>query len=344
MKAMVLAAGRGGRLEPLTQFLPKPLLPVVNRPVVHHAVNHLRSHGIVELAVNVHAFAEAVQSYLGDGSALGVSIRWSAEPELLGTAGRTKALADFFGAETAIVVSGDDVHDVDLTALLAQHRRTRALATIAVKPVADPAGFGIAVTDPTTEVIDFVEKPSPDRAPSNLASCGVYAIEPDVLARLPRGAAADFGRDVWPALAQRPGALHAFTATTYWNALRDLDELRRASLDALAGRVGLELPGDEIAPGVRAEDGCSIDVTATLDGPLAIGKNVVVEADAALRGAAVVGAHSRIGVGATVSAAVLMPGSIVPDDGVAIGGMVGDASTLASTLERYPAGTTRVWN
>jgi NDP-sugar pyrophosphorylase family protein len=344
MRAMVLAAGLGARLEPLTQFLPKPLLPVVNRPVIHHVVNHLRAHGIVDVAVNVHAFAETVQAYLGDGSALGTSIRWSVEPELRGTAGGTKALDDWLGPGTTLVVSADDVHDIDVTALLEQHRRTRALATLAVKPVADTAGFGVAVTDPTTEIIGFEEKPSPDRASSNLASCGVYAIEPEVLARLPAGAAVDFGRDVWPALAHRPGAMHAFTATTYWNAIRDLDELRRASLDAVAGRVGLEIPGDEIAAGVRAEDGCSIDVTATLDAPLAIGKNVVVEADAVLRGPAVIGAHSRVGVGATVSAAVLLPGSIVPDDGLAIGGMAGDASTLASTLERYPAGSTRVWN
>jgi NDP-sugar pyrophosphorylase family protein len=344
MRAMVLAAGLGARLEPLTEFLPKPLLPVANRPVIHHLLVHLSRHGVTEAAVNVHAFADAVQAYVGDGSALGVTVRWSVEPELLGTAGGTKAVEDYLGDETVLVLSGDDVHDVDLTALLEQHRRTEAQATLAVRSVADPSGFGIVVTDPTDAIVGFQEKPSPDEARSNLASCGIYAVEPEVLARIPAGAFVDFGRDVWPALARRPGALRAFTTTTYWNPLRDLGELRLASLDALTGRVRLDLPGDEIAHGIRAEDGCSIDVTATVEGPLVIGKNVVVEADAKVRGPAVIGAHSRVGVGSAVSEAVLLPGTVVPDDGVVLGGLVGEASTLASTLERYPAGATRVWN
>jgi NDP-sugar pyrophosphorylase family protein len=343
VKAIVLAAGPSTRLDPITALLPKPLAPVVNRPVMQHLLALLRLHGGTDVAVNLHAFADALRAYFGDGSALGVSIRWSAEPELLGTAGAVKALEDFRAGETVLVLSGDDLHDIDLAALVEHHRRTGALATLAVKAVDDPSGYGMVVSDPTTEIIAFQEKPPPDKAESNLVSCGVYVVEPEVLERVPAGRPADFGRDVWPALANRPGALQAFVTTGFWSGLGDLDELRRASLEAVSGRVRLELAGEEIASGIRVEDGCSIDVTATLEGPLAIGMNVAVEADAVLRGPAVVGANSRIGVGAVVSSSVLLPGTVVPDEGVAVGGLLGDAVALVSALERYPAGTSQVW-
>ena len=135
MKAMVMAAGLGTRLRPLTDFLPKPMMPVANRPVLHHLLNLLRRHDVSEVGINLHAFPEMIQSYFGDGSALDMSILWSEEPELLGTAGGTKKLQDYWGDETILITSGDGLHDVDLTALLGHHQRTGALATLTVKPV-----------------------------------------------------------------------------------------------------------------------------------------------------------------------------------------------------------------
>src|SRR5713226_4849504 len=145
MKAMVMAAGLGTRLRPLTEFLPKPMMPVANRPVMHHLVNLLRKHEITELGVNVHFFPDAIMNYFGDGSSLGVSIRWSRERELAGTAGGTKLLEEFWGGESILVTSGDGLHDVDLTAVAEQHVRTGVLATLVVKPVDDPSAYGVAV-------------------------------------------------------------------------------------------------------------------------------------------------------------------------------------------------------
>ena len=254
-----------------------------------------------------------------------------------------KRLEDFWAGERILVTSGDGLHDVDLTALLRQHERTGALATLVVKPVGDPSQYGVVVTDRTTRIVGFREKPAPDEAESNLASCGIYVLEPAVLEWIPDGEVSDFGRDVFPALLRDGAGLHAFTTMSYWNDVGGLDDLRRGSLDAVAGRVRVEIPGEQLEPGIHAEDGCTIDATATLEGPLAIGRNVAIEGDAVVRGPCAIGAHSRIGVGAAIRSAVLLPGSVVADDGLAIAGIFGDASSLASSVLKYPAGSTQTW-
>ena len=207
MKAMVMAAGLGTRLRPLTDLIPKPMVPIANRPVLHHLLNLLASHDVREVGINIHVLPELITGYFGDGSALGLRIRWSEEKELMGTAGGTKRLQDFWGRETILVTSGDGLHDVDVTALLGHHRRTGALATLAVKPVDDPSAYGVVILDRDTRIRGFQEKPRRDEARSDLANCGVYVIEPELLDRVPADTFYDFGEDVWPALvaAERAG-------------------------------------------------------------------------------------------------------------------------------------------
>jgi NDP-sugar pyrophosphorylase family protein len=154
---MVMAAGLGTRLRPLTQYLPKPMVPIANRPVLHHLLNLLAAHDVRQIGINLHAFPELIMSYFGDGSALGLEIRWSYEPELLGTAGGTRKLMDFWKGETILVTSGDGLHDIDVTALLGHHRRCGALATIAVKPVDDPSSYGVVVLDRDSRILGFQE-------------------------------------------------------------------------------------------------------------------------------------------------------------------------------------------
>src|SRR5688572_4728715 len=161
---MVMAAGLGTRLRPLTDFLPKPMVPIANRPVMHHLLNLLALHDVRQVGINIHAFPELITRYFGDGSALGLEIRWSEEKELLGTAGGTKKLEDFWGREAILVTSGDGLHDVDVTALLGHHQRTHALATLSVKPVDDPSAYGVAIIDRDTRIRGFQEKPRRDEA------------------------------------------------------------------------------------------------------------------------------------------------------------------------------------
>jgi NDP-sugar pyrophosphorylase family protein len=334
---MVMAAGLGTRLRPLTDFLPKPMVPIANRPVLHHLLNLLARHDIREVGVNIHVFPELIKSYFGDGSALGMSIRWSEESTLLGTAGGTKLLEDFWGRETILITSGDGLHDVDVTALLGHHLRTGGLATLAVKPVDDPSSYGVVILDRDTRIRGFQEKPSRDEAKSDLANCGVYVIQPELLDRVPPDTFFDFGTDMWPALVAAGEPVYAYTTMAYWNDVGGLDELRNSILDAVTGRVRIAIPGTEILPGVWAEEGCDIHQTAAVEGPVVLGPNVVIEEGARIRGPAAIGAESHVGRDAAIRSAALLPGSLVPDEGIAIAGIFGDASKLADSILRYPA-------
>ena len=338
MKAMVMAAGLGTRLRPLTDFLPKPMMPVANRPVLHHLLNLLRRHEVTEVGVNVHAYPEIIQAYFGDGSTLGMSIEWSHEDELLGTAGGTKKLEEFWGGETILITSGDGLHDVDVTALLGHHRRTGALATLTVKPVSDPSSYGVVILDRDTRVRGFQEKPTRDEARSDLANCGIYVIEAELLDRIPADTFHDFGNDVWPSLVAANEEVYAYTTMAYWNDVGDLDELRNTILDAVLGHVRVDVPGEEIAPGVWAEAGCEIADSARIDGPVVLGPGVVIAEDAQVRGPAAIGADCVVGKGAAIRSAALLPGTAVPNEGLAIAGIFGDASKLADAVLRYPAG------
>ncbi len=337
MKAMIMAAGLGTRLRPLTDVLPKPMVPIANRPVLHHLLNLLARHDVRDVGVNIHVFPELIERYFGDGSALGMRIRWSYEEELLGTAGGTKKLEDLWERETILVTSGDGLHDVDVTALLGHHQRSGALATLALKPVDDPSAYGVAILDRDTRIRGFQEKPSRDEARSDLANCGVYVVEPELLDRVPAGTFYDFGNDVWPALVQSGEPIYGYTTMAYWNDVGGLDELRNSILDAVSGRVRIDIPGEEIAPGVWAEAGCVVDPAATVEGPVVLGRNVVIEAGARIRGPAAIGADSRVGTDAAIRSAALLPGSVIPSEGIAIAGIFGDASQLAESILRYPA-------
>ena len=338
MKAMVMAAGLGTRLRPLTDFLPKPMMPVANRPVLHHLLNLLRRHEVTELGINLHAYPEIIQAYFGDGSSLGMSIEWSHEEELLGTAGGTKKLEEFWGGETILITSGDGLHDVDVTALLGHHRRTGALATLTVKPVTDPSSYGVVILDRDTRVRGFQEKPTRDEARSDLANCGIYVIEAELLDRIPADTFHDFGNDVWPSLVSANEEVYAYTTMAYWNDVGDLAELRNTILDAVLGHVRVDIPGEEIAPGGWAEAGCRIADSARIDGPVVVGPGVVIAEDAQVRGPAAIGADCVVGKGAAIRGAALLPGTAVPDEGLAIAGIFGDASKLADAVLRYPAG------
>jgi NDP-sugar pyrophosphorylase family protein len=337
VKAMVMAAGLGTRLRPLTDFLPKPMMPVANRPVLHHLLNLLRRHDVSEVGVNLHAFPEMIQRYFGDGSALDMSILWSYEPELLGTAGGTKKLQDHWGDEAILITSGDGLHDVDITALLGHHQRNGALATLTVKPVSDPSSYGVVILDRDTRVRGFQEKPRRDEARSDLANCGIYVIEPELLERIPPDTFVDFGQHLWPSLVAAGEPIYAYTTMAYWNDVGDLDALRNTILDAVLGNVKVDIPGEEIAPGIWVAEGASIHPDAQIDAPVVIGSNAVVEAGAQVRGPAAIGAECHVGKDAAIRRAALLPGSVVPDEGLAIAGIFGDASKLADSILRYPA-------
>lgn len=214
MKAIILAAGEGTRLRPLTQECAKAMLPVGGQPLLGHLVYLLRAHGLTEIAINLHHRPDDVVSYFGDGNDFGVQITYSYEQELLGTAGAVKKLRGFF-TETFLVIYGDLLTTLDLTALIRFHQHQAGLATIALYWVDNPQACGIVALDEAGRIRRFVEKPGPDGVFSNLANAGIYVLEPEVVDVIPSGVYYDFGRDLFPALLENGMPLYGYPIQEY---------------------------------------------------------------------------------------------------------------------------------
>jgi len=345
--AYLMAAGLGTRLYPLTGLTSKPMVPILNRPVMEHLLHLLRRHGVTEVAANLHYYPDRIRSYFGDGSGFGVDLRYNLEEQLLGTAGGADAFRAFLGDATFLVMSGDGLTDADLTAFLAAHRRSGGVATLAVKEVDDPSPYGVVVHDDHGRVTGFQEKPSREAARSNLCNCGIYAFEPEVFDYITSGAFVDWAHDVFPALLRDGRPFHVWRLESYWNDVGNIEQYRIGNFDALLGRVRLGVPGREVAPrvwvgegteiepGVRLEApillgaGCLVESGAELVGPLIIGDGCVVEGGAVLEGmihwdGAKAGRDSRLAGSILGRHVVVRHGAVVHEDAV-----VGDRSEIA---------------
>lgn len=212
MKAFVLAAGESRRLLPLTDRIPKPMLQIGKRPILEHNIRLLAAYGVQDIAINLHHCPEVVRQHFGDGSRFGVSIRYSYEASLLGTAGALKPLQDRF-TESLFLLYGDNLSTCNLHRLLARHRQQHSLATIAVFQRADVASSGVVGFGPDGRVHRFVEKPKPSEVSGNWVNAGIAVLEPAVIDLIPAGVPSDFGRDVFPSLLERGEPLYAYPMT-----------------------------------------------------------------------------------------------------------------------------------
>jgi NDP-sugar pyrophosphorylase family protein len=209
MKAMILAAGEGRRLRPLTETVPKPLLSVGGRPLIARLIELLRQHGVQDIAINLCHRPEAIRSFLGDGSRLGVQITYSLEAQPLGTAGGVKRMAPFFGDEPFLVLYGDVLTNMDLMSLRSFHTERRAALTMGLYQPEEPSTCGMVQLGADNRILTFVEKPEPGREPSGWANAGVYVVEPAVLRHIPPRAF-DFGAGLFPLLLERGFALFGY--------------------------------------------------------------------------------------------------------------------------------------
>jgi mannose-1-phosphate guanylyltransferase len=208
MKAMILAAGAGTRLRPLTDTIPKPMLPIRGEPLLVHLLRWLKRYEISDIALNLHHLPERIQDELGDGAALGLNLIYSFEPTLLGTAGAVKKLAAFFD-QPFVLVYGDLLLDVDLAALLDYHRSRRALVTIGLKHTDDPPSQGMIACDSSGRVLRFVEKPAAWDHEQRTANAGVYIVEPEALGQIPADRPSDWGHDLFPLLIAQGAPIYA---------------------------------------------------------------------------------------------------------------------------------------
>ena len=232
---MVLAAGLGTRLRPLTYEITKPMVPVLDRPVMEHILELLERHGFDQVIANLHYFPDTIKDYFGE------RISYRVEEELLGTAGGVRACREFFGDEPFLVISGDALTDIDLSALAARHRDSGGIATLAVKRVHDTREYGVVLHDRDGRITGFQEKPSPEEALSNLGNCGIYVFSPEIFDYFPDRPFADWAQDVFPALLENGVPFHIHEVAEYWN---DVGSLERASPGHLRRASGRAEPAD----------------------------------------------------------------------------------------------------
>jgi mannose-1-phosphate guanylyltransferase len=334
MRVMIMAAGLGTRLRPLTDHLPKPVAPVGNRPALEHLLERIAAAGASGGVINLHHRPEAIMDVIGDGSRLGVPIAYSVETELLGTAGGTRRAMDVLLADddAFLVTSGDGLHAIDLAGLAAAHRASGALATIAVKPVADVTGFGVVVAGDDGRIATFQEKPDPAEALSNLVNVGVYCFDAAIFDEIPAEGPSDFGSEILPRLVAEGRDVRAWTTDAYWSDIGSLDELVAANLAVARGDVPVEAAGELIAGADAGVEGVSAD--ATITGPVLVGEGARIEAGAIVEGPAVIGPRAVVRGGARIARALVLPEADVPGDGEIATGILGSAERLDGVWSR----------
>ncbi|MCC2962430.1 NDP-sugar synthase [Massilia sp. IC2-278] len=322
MKAMILAAGKGTRVRPLTYDLPKPMIPLLGKPVMAYLVEHLKKHGITEIMVNVSWLHEKIEEYFGEGEQFGVQIGYSFEgymtddgtvvPEPIGSAGGMKKIQEFGGFfdDTTIVLCGDALIDLDLKAALLEHRRKGAMASVITKEVPwdKVSSYGVVVTDEEGRIKQFQEKPSQEEALSNYISTGIYIFEPEVIDLIPAGVPFDIGSELFPLLAERGLPFYAQTRPFNWLDIGTMSDYWEVLQTVLTGEVNhMDVPGIQIEPGIWTGLNTSIDWSGgtKIEGPVYIGSGVRIEAGAHIVGPTWIGHGSHICEGAEIVRSVL---------------------------------------
>jgi mannose-1-phosphate guanylyltransferase len=310
LKAIILVGGQGTRLRPLTYEMPKQMLPLVGVPMIECVFESLAGHGITEVVLSLgympHHFIEAYP----EGSIAGVTIKYAVEPEPLDTAGAIKFAAEYVGVdETFLVVNGDVLTDLDVTALVEFHHRRGAEGTIALHPVEDPSRFGVVVTNDEARVTSFVEKPRREDAPTNLINAGTYVFEPSVLSRIASGRKVSVEREIFPALAA-DGVLFAMADHAYWLDTGTPSTFLQANIDVLNGR-----DSDRIVQDLVGTTWCHATSRVAQSARL---ENTVVDRDCV------------VGENVVLEGVVLMPGSIVRDDVQIRSSIIGPRAIIGS--------------
>ncbi len=330
MKAMILAAGKGTRVQPITYTIPKPLIPILHKPVMEFLVDLLKQHDFTEIMVNVSHLAKEIESYFHDGQRFGVQIAYSfegtirengeLEGQALGSAGGMRRIQDFypFFDDTFVVLCGDALIDLDLTAAVKWHREKGSLATIITKsvPRSEVTSYGVVVTDQDGKVQAFQEKPTVEEALSTNINTGIYIFEPEVLNYIPSGQEYDIGGDLFPKLVEMGAPFYAIPMDFQWVDIGKVPDYWQAIRSVLMGEVkNVPIPGTEVAPGIFtginvAVNWDKVDIT----GPVYIGGMTKIEDGAKITGPAMIGRNCHICSGAHINNSVVFEYSRIASD------------------------------
>jgi mannose-1-phosphate guanylyltransferase len=320
MKAMILAAGKGTRVRPITHTIPKPMIPILQKPVMEFLLELLREHGFTEIMVNVSHLAEEIENYFRDGQRFGVEIAYSFEGRIedgeligdaMGSAGGLKKIQNFqhFFDDTFVVLCGDALVDLDLTEAVKRHKAKGALASLITKrvPRDQVSSYGVVVTDGDGRVRSFQEKPEVDEAASDMINTGIYIFEPEVLDFVPSDQAFDIGSDLFPKLVAAGAPFYALPMEFEWVDIGKVPDYWQAIRSVLQGQVRqVKIPGKEVRPGIYA----GLNVAANWDqinvtGPIYVGGMTRIEDGATIIGPAMIGPNCHICEDATIDNSII---------------------------------------
>lgn len=359
MRAVLMAGGSGTRLRPLTCDLPKPMVPILNRPIAEHIINLLKRHQITEVVATLHYLPDVMRDYFQDGSDFGVQMTYAVEEDQpLGTAGCVKNIAELLD-ETFLVISGDSITDFDLTAAIEFHKSKKSKATLVLTRVPNPVEFGVVITDEQRRIRRFLEKPSTSEIFSDTVNTGTYILEPSVLDYLPVNQECDFSKDLFPLLLEKDEPMYGYIAEGYWCDVGHLDAYREAQYDGLHQKVKLDYAYEEQMPRLWVGQNTHIDPTAKIETPAIIGNNCRIGPRVHIEAGTVIGDNVTVGADADLKRPILWNGAIVGEEAhlracvicrgtrvdrrahVLEGAVVGPLSTVGEEAQVSPG--VRVW-
>ena len=332
MKAVILAGGFGTRLRPLTLEIPKPIVPVFDRPFLYHQIDLLRRvPDIDEVVLSLNYRPDRIEERVG-GAEAGLPLRYRVEPHPLGTGGAVKFASRGID-DTVLVLNGDVLADVDLNAVVARHRERRAVATIVLAPVEDPSAYGVVETDEDGNVRRFIEKPDPDQITGDTINAGIYVLEPATFGRIPDDTAWSLERQYFPSLVDRGETFVAHVDRGYWIDIGTPASYMQAHRDLMAGRYAAGPFAGEAAGAVRRGPQCRVAAGAELAGPCFLGDGCVVEEGARVGAESVIGAGCAIGPRAVVERSIVWEGTTVEADAAVRGAILGRSCRVGAAAE-----------
>lgn len=337
MKAIIMAGGEGKRLRPITCTMPKPMVPVLNRPIVEYTMELLKKHGITDAVYTLHYMGETIRNYVGDGSRWGLKCSFAESDKPLGTAGSVRQAVED-APERIIVLSGDGITDIDLTELIDEHEKSGAPVTIALKMVKNPGEYGIAVLDKKGDIERFIEKPDKSEVFSDLANTGIYIIEPEVVEMIPKDKEFDFSKDLFPMVMEKKMRIHGCRVNGYWCDVGDIAELRRAQADMLNGKCKFYTSAMNYA-GIFVEANAQISDSATLIPPCYIGSGVQIADKVIIEPYSVIGSNAIIESGTTVKRSIIFENAVIRSNAELRGTVVCENAHVDSRASLYEGST-----
>jgi mannose-1-phosphate guanylyltransferase / phosphomannomutase len=314
MRAVLMAGGSGTRLRPLTCDLPKPMVPILNRPIAEHIINLLKRHNITEVVATLHYLPDVLRDYFQDGSDFGVQMTYAVEEDQpLGTAGCVKNIAELLD-ETFLVISGDSITDFDLTAAIEFHKQKKSKATLILTRVPNPIEFGVVITNEEGRISRFLEKPSTSEIFSDTVNTGTYILEPEVLEYLPANVECDFSKDLFPLLLAKNEPMYGYVAKGYWCDVGHLDAYREAQYDGLDQKVKLDFAYKEVSPGLWLGQNTYIEPSAIIETPAVIGDNCRIGARVQIEAGTVIGDNVTIASDANLKRPIVWNGAVIGEE------------------------------